>query len=369
MLDVGAQVEKYEVLEHLGGGGFADVYKARHVHLGTVHALKILRPEHVGNEQIRLRFLDEARVQAQLVHPNIARVTDIIVSEGVAGLVMEFLEGRSLADFIEARGGPASEDEILAIMLPVLEGLHFAHERGVVHRDVKPDNIFLAVDRAGQQVPKVLDFGIAKVRGGLREKGKRKSTMATGMGTEGYAAPEQLRSAADVDRRADVFSVGVTLYELATGRLPFERDSEVDSMMALMNGGYEIPEELRQRSPQIAAVIEKALQTDRENRFPDCMALGVALSADRPSPRLMPHLPHGGEGEVDRRRRAFPPQRAPLRQETTVGVPSAVRAPGPEPQAGGEKWLGSSPWVWLIYLTTLFCALVVVSAFFVAMNR
>ena len=296
MLEAGAQVEKYEVLEHLGGGGFADVYKARHVHLGTLHALKILKQEHVANEQIRLRFLDEARVQAQLVHPNIARVTDIIVSQGVAGLVMEYLEGRSLADFIEERQGPASEEEILAVMLPVLDALHFAHERGVIHRDVKPDNIFLAIDGAGQRVPKVLDFGIAKVRGELRQEGKRKSTVATGMGTEGYASPEQLRSAADVDRRADIFSVGVTLYELATGRLPFERDSDVDSLMALMNGDYEIPEHLRLRSPQTALAIGKALQNQRENRFKDCKSFSRALQTFRPSdigsPRAAPGAVH-----------------------------------------------------------------------------
>jgi len=255
------------------------VQGARHVHLGTLHGLKILRPEHVGNEQIRLRFLDEARVQAQLVHPNIARVTDIIVTQGIAGLVMEYLEGRSLADFIDVLGGPASEEEILAIMLPVLEALHFSHERGVVHRDVKPDNIFLAVDEAGQQVPKVLDFGIAKVRGELREKGKRKSTVATAMGTEGYAAPEQLRNAADVDRRADIFSVGVTLFELATGRLPFERDSDVDSLIALMAGAYSIPAQLRQRSALVAEVIDMALQSDRENRFSEVPAMTRMLTS------------------------------------------------------------------------------------------
>jgi eukaryotic-like serine/threonine-protein kinase len=279
MLKAGAQVEKYVVLEHLGGGGFAEVYKARHIHLGTAHALKILRAEFVSNESVRLRFLDEARVQAQLVHPNIARVSDILVSQGVAGLVMEYLEGRSLADFIEKRQGPATEAEILAIMLPVLDGLHFAHERGVVHRDVKPDNIFLVGGPAGPWIPKVLDFGIAKVRGELRQEGKRKSTLATGMGTEGYASPEQLRSAADVDRRADIFSLGVTLYELATGQLPFEGHSDVDRLMALMNGDYEIPDGLRRRSPQIAGVIQRALQTNRRDRYPDCQAFGKPLKS------------------------------------------------------------------------------------------
>ena len=277
MLAPGTQVDRYEIIDHLGGGGFADVYKARHVHLGTLHALKILKPEHVASEQVRLRFLDEARVQAQLVHPNIARVTDIIAAEGVAGLVMEYLPGRSLAAFIEERAGSVTEEEILAIMLPVLDALHYAHERGVIHRDVKPDNIFLAVDDAGQQVPTVLDFGIAKVRGELRQEGMRKSTMATGMGTEGYAAPEQLKNAADVDRRADIFSLGITLFELATGRLPFERDSEVESLMALMKGDYETPDDFGKRSPTLVASVEKAIASEPRQRFETCFALGAAL--------------------------------------------------------------------------------------------
>ncbi len=277
MLKVGAQVEKYEVLGHLGGGGFATVHKARHVHLGTVHALKILRPEFVGNEQIRLRFLDEARVRAQLVHPNIAKVTDIIAARGVAGLVMEHLEGQSLADFIEARDEPTTEEEIVRIMLPVLSALHFAHVRGVVHRDIKPANIFLAFDEAGQRVPKVLDFGIAKVRGELRQRHRRGSTVARGMGTDGYASPEQMRSAADVDRRADIFSLGVTLYELATGRLPFERDTEVDSSLALLAGAYQIPKDVRVRLPQVALAIGKALRVDREDRYWDCQAFSRVL--------------------------------------------------------------------------------------------
>jgi len=302
MLAAGDTVDKYKVLQRLGGGGFAEVFKVRHLHLGTVHALKVLRPEFLPDEGVRRRFLDEGRVQARLVHPNIARVTDIVTGR-VAGLVLEFLDGCSLADHVEA-APPMPEHEVCAILEPVLDALHFAHEHGVVHRDVKPENIFLAVSDDGHACPKLLDFGIARVRGDLRLKGKRPSTVATGMGTEGYSAPEQMRNASDVDRRADIFSVGVVLFELATGCRPFDRASEVDGLMALMNGDYEIPPQLRMESPRLASAIERALQTDRQRRFSNCRefawSLGIGeMDVDSPSAARVQPPP-----AADTRRRA-----------------------------------------------------------------
>jgi serine/threonine-protein kinase len=158
------QVDKYEVIALLGEGGFADVYRVRHIHLGTEHALKVLKREFVEKEELRQRFLDEGRVQARLEHPHIVRVTDIVAIPGTAGLVMQFLQGQSLASVIEERAAPFDEQTIAEIMLPVFDALHFAHERGVIHRDIKPDNIFLADHPEGGFTPKLLDFGIARVR-------------------------------------------------------------------------------------------------------------------------------------------------------------------------------------------------------------
>ena len=290
-MDIGEVIDKYEILEFLGEGGFAQVYRVRHIHLESIHALKVLRPEFLEREDLRQRFLDEGRLQAQLQHSGIARVTDIVAVPGAAGLVMEFLEGLSLADLIEQKKGPMEESAIVELMLPTLDALHFAHESGVIHRDIKPDNIYLVKNGSGGYDPKILDFGIARVRGELRAKGRRKSTVATRMGTEGYASPEQLRSAADVDRRADLFSIGVTIFEMATGTLPFERDSDVDSLMALMNGDYSIPQELRARSPRLALIIDQTVQIDRDRRLASCTELVAALKDTPPSPGKGPRPP------------------------------------------------------------------------------
>ncbi len=284
MLQVGSTIEKWEVLERLGGGGFAEVYKARHLVLGTMHALKILRPDAVVKEQVRMRFLDEARVQAQLLHPNIARVTDIIVSEGVAGLVMEHLEGRSLAEEIAAVGG-ANPARVAAVFGPILDALAYVHGRGVVHRDIKPDNIFLAQDPDGVLVPKLLDFGIARVRGELRTDERRRSTIATSvLGTHGYMSPEQLRSSAGADARSDIFALGVCILEYATGRSPFERDSDADTIAAVLAGTFEIPPALGKQAPHLTAAVARALRPDPRDRFQTCGDFAAALAPPVPPP-------------------------------------------------------------------------------------
>ena len=333
MVAIGDRIEKYELTEHLGSGGFADVYRGRHVHLGSEHALKILRPEFVANDGIRARFLDEARVQAQLDHPNIVRVTDIIASPGIAGLVMELLEGQSLADAIDA--GPRPDGaQLRTVFLPILDALGFAHGRGVVHRDLKPDNIYLASVR-GTMMPKLLDFGIARVRGELREEGRRKSTVATSiLGTPGYMSPEQLRSAASADARSDIFSLGVALLEYASGEAPFERDSEVDTIVAVMAGDVVIPESVR-ADAALAATIEIALKPAPEDRFADCASFAEALG------RVGGASGGGGRPEAGRSAPAAAP--ASVRRPVEAGRPveaaaawEARSAPVAAPVGGGS---------------------------------
>ena len=283
-MHTGSQVGSYEIVEPLGEGGFAQVFRVKHRVLGSDHALKVLRPELLEMEEVRQRFLDEARVQARLKHPNIVQVTDLIAEPGIAGFVMEFVEGASLGDEIERRieaDEPPSPAEIRAVFLAVLEAVGAAHAAGVVHRDLKPDNILLATDHRGALVPKVTDFGIAKVGGAL--KGKRKTTMgARTLGTLGYMSPEQLVSSKDVDARADIFSLGVALLEFATLESPFERDSEFLTMKAVHEADYEVPPSLEASDPVLVSVVQRALMVKPDQRYPDCAAMSAALRAAAP---------------------------------------------------------------------------------------
>jgi|GEM_PF-5917508 len=282
-MQAGDQVGKYEVVTLVGEGGFAAVWRVRHLLLGSTHALKVLHDDLLGLEEVRQRFLDEARVQAQLQHPGIVRVTDLIAEPGVAGFVMEYVDGRSLGDEIELRQAAGNDRpapaHIREVFVPVMAAVGFAHSRGVVHRDLKPDNILLATDSTGQLTPKVADFGIAKVAGEL--KGSRKTTLGSRtLGTLGYMSPEQVVSSRDVDGRSDVFSLGICLLEYATLVSPFDRDSEFQTMKAIHEVDYVIPDALRASDPGLVAVVERALRLDPGERFPDVAAMAEALATD-----------------------------------------------------------------------------------------
>ena len=184
MLKVDQVIGTYRVVSQLGGGGCATVWRARHIHLESDHALKVLREELVSRSDLRWRFLDEGRVQAQLRHPGIVRVTDIVVEPGLAGLVMDFIEGPSLTQLLAERGGQGlSRGEVLAIASGLFDALHFAHEHGVVHRDIKPGNLVLTKDHRGRLQPVLLDFGLARVRGTLRSERSGDTQMQLKMGT------------------------------------------------------------------------------------------------------------------------------------------------------------------------------------------
>ncbi|MBM4369208.1 MAG: serine/threonine protein kinase [Deltaproteobacteria bacterium] len=280
MLNPGDTVDRYVVVEHLGGGGMAEVYKVRHTILGSQHALKVLHPRLVENPEFRDRFIAEGRIQAQIRHPNIASVTDVVSTGGVAGLVMEMVEGPTLDEHILAQSGPLEIADILAIMRPVLAGVAAAHNRGIVHRDLKPENIVIARDPTGRLRPVILDFGIAKVAedAGLDHRARHKTRADHRMGTLHYMSPEQVRSSTSVDQRTDIFALGAILYELATGRVAFVGDSEFDTMKRIVDGNYEAPERMPGgTSPALAAVINTALSTDRNDRFADCATFQSAL--------------------------------------------------------------------------------------------
>lgn len=253
--------EKYEVLEQLGRGGMGTVFKARHIDLDEVVAIKVINPELVEKEGevTSRRFLAEAKAASRLNHPNLISLKDYgVTTEGAAYMVMEFVEGESLEDYLKRRG-KLEVSEALKIALGICDGLTEAHNKGLVHRDVKPANVILscgsgADGKGGASFQtKILDFGIARVSSA---DGRTQGLTATGevFGSPLYIAPEQSMSS-KVDQRADLYSLGCLLFEMVTGRPPFLGENAIQTIMMHLNSpvpsatltvGYALPGGLSQ---------------------------------------------------------------------------------------------------------------------------
>jgi hypothetical protein len=282
-MNAGQQLGEYIIEAEIGGGGMAKVYRARHAVLDTLHALKVLDAEFRTNAEARRRFLDEAKIQAKhLQHPNIVKVTNIVATADAAALVMELVEGGSLEAFIERRKTPCGTDDFLALAVPILDAIGHAHDAGIIHRDIKPANVLLR-KTDGRLVPAITDFGIAKVTDTSGPIAKKHTHHEARMGTLGYISPEQIRKAKDVTTRSDIFSLGAMFYELATGRVPFDGDSDFDIMEKIVHGNYEPPERLADPKlpARICAAIRKALETTPEKRFASCREFSAALTGGK----------------------------------------------------------------------------------------
>jgi hypothetical protein len=269
ILHPGQHIDRFVVERALGEGGMATVYRVRHVTLEARYALKILS---IPSPAIRDRMLREGRFQATLRHTNIVSVIDVLDIHGMLGLLMEYVEGPSLAEWL-AEYRPELR-EALAVFGGILSAVDMVHARGIIHRDLKPANVLLHLTDEGLY-PRVTDFGIAK--------SDRFSDISTGsgatIGTPAYMAPEQFKDASNVDQRADIFSLGAILYELVTGRRAFK----ADNMLALMNdvarGEFVPPEKLVPGLPEgIKAAIYGALRPDPEQRIGDCRQLAAVLT-------------------------------------------------------------------------------------------
>lgn len=255
---------RYVLERKLGEGGAARVYLARHQALGTQHAVKVLlRP----SGTMRERLLLEGRVQASLSHPNIVQVVDVDTFDGLPCLIMEFIDGPTLAEVLRIQ--PPGLEQVDRLGTQILSAVAYAHGRGLVHRDLKPENVLLAT-RDGEVVPKVADFGLVKVLGSDRSRTRTGSTMGTPL----YMAPEQIRDAKNVDQRADIFSLGTILYTLLAHRNPFEDDDMFEVFQAIVHG-KQVP--IREACPEaperMLRTIERAMQVDPDARF--CHARGL----------------------------------------------------------------------------------------------
>ena len=262
-MNPGTVLERWEIVRRLGEGGQAEVFEARHVELGLRAALKVLGPSSSAD-----RLITEGRVLARLQHRNLGRVLDVLRLDARPVLVLEYVEGPTLRAWLAERRRPW--DELAPILAGVLDGVEAAHAVGVVHRDLKPANVLLAPGL----VPKVVDFGIAYdpgIEGGTRS--------GAPMGTPRYMAPEQLRHAAGVDARADVWALGALLYEATTGRPPFEDDDLIGLHAAFLARAYVEPRSLAPDLPNaVTAAIEGALDPVRERRIPDVATLRAVLA-------------------------------------------------------------------------------------------
>lgn len=284
MLTPGTEIGNYIVEAEIARGGMASLFRVRHRVLGTVHALKVLDSDLRASEELRSRFLGEALIGAKLRHPHIVRVTDTISTPEVAGLVMDLIRGPTLEEFIQRQTTPLSADSIRDLFLPILEAIAEAHRAGVVHRDIKPSNILLEEQADGVLFPKVTDFGIAKIAADAKELaiGKAATQVAARMGTPAYMSPEQIRGAREVTVRSDIFSLGATLYEMSTGRMAFDGDTDFAIMEKIVQARYLAPEDLGTGDPTISAAIRKALDPDPERRFASCEEFAAALTGPAP---------------------------------------------------------------------------------------
>ncbi len=270
-LNEGDRVERYVVESVLGRGGMAVVFLVRHTTLDTRHALKVLT---TTSPVIRERLVQEGRVQAALRHPNVVAVTDVLDIGGQPALLLEYVEGPTLAQWLAAKH-PALPDA-LRVFRGVLEGVGAAHAIGVVHRDLKPSNVLLARSK-GEIVPKVADFGLAKALADTGGVGLTQSGAT--MGTPAYMAPEQARSTRHVDHRADVFALGCILYEMVCAVPAFDGADVVEIISAVCAGRYVPPGE---RVPGLPEAVDRAirgcLEVSPSRRIPDCATLGAVLA-------------------------------------------------------------------------------------------
>ncbi|WP_437999125.1 serine/threonine-protein kinase [Sorangium sp. So ce185] len=267
---------KYRLVRKIGEGAMGTVWVATNVVVGSEVAIKLMRPE-LRSAELNEYFLREARAAGRLNHAEIVRIFDLgETAEGDPYLVMELIEGESLRSVLAREGGMAPERAI-ALLLPVAAAMHAVHEKGVVHRDLKPDNVMLVRRGGGRLQPKVVDFGVAKLVA-EREEGQSTGGLEV-FGTPDYMPPEQALAVPDVDRRADVWSFCAMLYELLSGRTPFSSKNALDGLRAVLQDAVPSLVDACGLDADLWAIVARGLQKEPSLRWSSMRELGEALAA------------------------------------------------------------------------------------------
>jgi len=332
--------DKYKIERLLGSGGMAEVYAAVNIRTERHVALKWILPALAARNEVLARFRREALAAGRINHPNVVTIFDVVEHQKSACLVMELLSGETLAERLKVTGQMALV-EAVAIMLPAMRGVAAAHAHGVIHRDLKPDNIFLCMDADGSiRDCKVLDFGVSKLT--VADAATTGDITLSGnvVGTPEYMAPEQVRAGKHADHRIDIYSMGVVFYEMIAGRPPFVGEHFSGLMLDIMQKDPPPLQSLRADCPRrLAAVIHRALERDLDKRYRDMASFIAAVEeAGRIELKLAMGTPPEGLITQIAMPRLTPDAQFPApKDRRSASVAAAV----------GLALLASAIWLWL----------------------